>query len=217
MKPSSSVSSSPIRPISVPATILLFAVPSALFSISYLVLLPFLIRKGLSPFAVFNLAFVPPLALLLIAALVGLRLERRPFTWPAIRDRFRLGRMSGYAWLWMVGVFVFVIATSAAIDYLLPSSQTTLRLFTWPKEFANFMQALRGTDKDFLGISLAGRWWIFLYFILGPFALNIFGEELWWRGYILPRQELAQGCWAWLINGLLWDFCLVVEDVKEIP
>jgi len=34
--------------------------------------------------------------------------------------------------------------------------------------------------------------------------LNIFGEELWWRGYILPRQEKVHGRWTWAIHGLLW-------------
>ena len=33
---------------------------------------------------------------------------------------------------------------------------------------------------------------------------NIFGEELWWRGVILPRQELSHGRLAWLVNSLLW-------------
>ncbi len=32
------------------------------------------------------------------------------------------------------------------------------------------------------------------------------GEEFVWRGYILPRQELSLGRWAWLVNGLLWAF-----------
>lgn len=36
------------------------------------------------------------------------------------------------------------------------------------------------------------------------FAFNILGEELFWRGYILPRQELAFGSRAWMINGALW-------------
>ncbi|MFP4323970.1 MAG: type II CAAX prenyl endopeptidase Rce1 family protein [Anaerolineales bacterium] len=44
--------------------------------------------------------------------------------------------------------------------------------------------------------------------MLGVYAVslfgNIIGEELWWRGYILPIQERAFGKWAWLINGLLW-------------
>jgi membrane protease YdiL (CAAX protease family) len=34
--------------------------------------------------------------------------------------------------------------------------------------------------------------------------LNIFGEELWWRGYILPRQELQLGRYTWLVHGILW-------------
>lgn len=38
---------------------------------------------------------------------------------------------------------------------------------------------------------------VFLFF-------NILGEELWWRGYILPRQELTHGKKTWLIHGLLW-------------
>ena len=195
----------PIKPLSIPATVLLFAVPSAVFSFSYLALLPFLVRRGFSLFAVFNLAFVPPLALLLIAALAGLKLERRPVTWRAIRNRFRLGRMSFRAWLWTAGILLLVLAGSAGLNYLFPTSPTSFRLFTWPQEFTHFMQALHSVGKDFLGIPLPGHWWVFLYFVFWPLALNIFGEEFWWRGYILPRQELSQGRWAWLINGFLWD------------
>jgi hypothetical protein len=34
---------------------------------------------------------------------------------------------------------------------------------------------------------------------------NIGGEELWWRGYVLPRQELAFGGAAWIVHGLFWS------------
>jgi membrane protease YdiL (CAAX protease family) len=34
--------------------------------------------------------------------------------------------------------------------------------------------------------------------------LNISGEELWWRGYILPRQEVRHGKLAWIIHGIFW-------------
>ena len=30
------------------------------------------------------------------------------------------------------------------------------------------------------------------------------GEEILWRGVILPRQEAKFGQWAWLLNGLGW-------------
>jgi membrane protease YdiL (CAAX protease family) len=34
---------------------------------------------------------------------------------------------------------------------------------------------------------------------------NIGGEELWWRGYVLPRQELAFGRAAWVVHGIGWS------------
>jgi membrane protease YdiL (CAAX protease family) len=36
-------------------------------------------------------------------------------------------------------------------------------------------------------------------------ALNVLGEELWWRSYILPRQELCLGKWTWPVHGILWN------------
>jgi hypothetical protein len=45
--------------------------------------------------------------------------------------------------------------------------------------------------------------------IAGYLLLQIFSaaaSELWWRGYVLPRQELAHQKIAWLFHGLLWTF-----------
>jgi membrane protease YdiL (CAAX protease family) len=46
--------------------------------------------------------------------------------------------------------------------------------------------------------------WFFLLTSTVVLCFNVVGEELWWRGYLLPRQELALGPWAWLVHGLLW-------------
>jgi membrane protease YdiL (CAAX protease family) len=44
-----------------------------------------------------------------------------------------------------------------------------------------------------------------IFFVWLPyFFFNIAGEELLWRGYLLPRQVNAIGRSAWLFNGLLW-------------
>jgi membrane protease YdiL (CAAX protease family) len=48
-----------------------------------------------------------------------------------------------------------------------------------------------------------GRWDIAIVYLV-LFFFNVTGEELWWRGYILPRQELAFGRKTWLIHGVLW-------------
>jgi len=55
-----------------------------------------------------------------------------------------------------------------------------------------FMETRTGS---LLGLFLA---WIPLY------ICNIVGEELLWRGYVLPRQEVAFGRTAWLVNGVFW-------------
>lgn len=45
--------------------------------------------------------------------------------------------------------------------------------------------------------------WVFAAWI-PLFISNIVGEELCWRGYVLPRQEAAFGSVAWLLNGTMW-------------
>jgi len=48
-----------------------------------------------------------------------------------------------------------------------------------------------------------GRFWILAVWL--PFFLvNILGEEFLWRGVVLPRQEIALGSRAWLVNGIGW-------------
>lgn len=68
-----------------------------------------------------------------------------------------------------------------------------------PAWFAEFM-----TATHFQGMPLADNWWpVLVYFV--QYVFNVFGEELWWRGYILPRQEVSLGTRAWLANGILWN------------
>jgi membrane protease YdiL (CAAX protease family) len=56
-----------------------------------------------------------------------------------------------------------------------------------------------------MGIRLAGAWWVVIYYIVWLVILNIFGEELWWRGYVLPRQELYFGRATWAVHGIFWS------------
>ena len=59
--------------------------------------------------------------------------------------------------------------------------------------------------REFMGVRLHGAWWILIYYAVIMFVCNIGGDELWWRGYVLPRQELAFGRAAWVIHGLFWS------------
>jgi membrane protease YdiL (CAAX protease family) len=55
----------------------------------------------------------------------------------------------------------------------------------------------------FMEVPSGNLFWIFLGWI-PLFVCNIVGEELLWRGYMLPRQGLVFGKWAWLVNAILW-------------
>ena len=49
-----------------------------------------------------------------------------------------------------------------------------------------------------------GRKLVDFRLLLVSLAVATIGEELWWRGYILPRQELAHGQGTWFVHGVLW-------------
>jgi len=77
-----------------------------------------------------------------------------------------------------------------------------VRFYDHPAGYAAFMSGLTDGETQILGLPFS--WGLLLYYLLGLFVFNILGEELWWRGYILPRQELAFGARTWIIHGTLW-------------
>ena len=191
-----------LKPMGWLASILYFGIPSLLFSASILGLLPWMIRQGYSQIFTFFLTFGLPLLAMLIAAFVAYRLEGRPWTWPAFRDRMRLQQPSGKDWLWTIGLVV--VATVLGILFgQVAGVFSGIQFYTHPSEFGTVMSGLQ--DGTFGGMDMTGRWDILALMTVTIVVLNIGGEELWWRGIILPRQELAFGKWAWLVNGILWD------------
>jgi membrane protease YdiL (CAAX protease family) len=125
--------------------------------------------------------------LLLTAALLLYR-ERhsgREGSWGA---RLWLRPMNGGDWLWTVGGFAAVGMLTGGIGAALGM------LPEGTKVHPSFMAF------EPLG---PGRYWI-LGAWLPFFVLNIVGEEFVWRGVVLPRQEVAFGGRAWLVNGVLW-------------
>jgi membrane protease YdiL (CAAX protease family) len=86
---------------------------------------------------------------------------------------------------------------------LLQSSLESIRFFDpsgFHREFFN-----QFGPREFMDIPLPGAWWILVYYAVVMLVCNIGGEELWWRGYLLPRQELAFGGTAWVIHGIFWS------------
>ncbi|MBE0696263.1 MAG: CPBP family intramembrane metalloprotease, partial [Anaerolineaceae bacterium] len=129
-----------------------------------------------------------------------------PLTREAFSQRMRFPRLTFRQVLWglllfalgMTGYFLFSQVGLALIDAGIIPIPANLPILVAPHvspTLANLTQEAGGVIK--------GRWDIVVLCIIMLF-FNIVGEELWWRGYIFPRQELSTGRFTWLIHGLLW-------------
>jgi uncharacterized protein len=131
----------------------------------------------------------------LVAILVGR--EQRTLRWSTVREALwlrsprspRSGRVGGRVWL----IVIPLIVAFAAAPELVPT-------FAAPenREFATIVESEAG--KAFLD----GAWaWYGLLLMLFLFT-SVLGEELLFRGYLLPRMNGAFGRGDWVANGLFF-------------
>lgn len=199
---------STIKPMSLGISLLFFGVPALVFFFGFHVVMPALIKGGFTPFYAYFVGMGIPLALMVVASLVAYRKEGNLMAWDAFKKRFRLHRLSLKMWLLTIGAFIAIfilygIAIKINVIVLntgiipMPSS-----LPAW-LDTTGGIPSMTAMDQAFGGLS--GNWLaLFSYFIF--LCFNVIGEEFWWRGYILPRQELAFGKWTWVFHGCLWTF-----------
>lgn len=152
---------------------------------------PLLIERGLSFWWALNLASLPSFLLLLAMVVWLYRAEGRRLDWRSLRERLRLRPMSRLAW-WHTTV-VFVVMLGAYLGLLF-----TARAFA--QSFGLPVWAAGPGGQP----AMAGAFGLLAMRVL-VFSLNVVGEELLWRGMLLPRQELHHGRRTWWIHGLQWN------------
>ncbi len=197
-----------MKPMSLGISLLFFGIPALVVFFGFHVVMPALIRNGLAPFYAFFFALGIPLVFMFAASLVAFRLEGNPMTWVALKNRFRLYRLSGKMWLLTIGAFVAILilyGIAIRINVMVLNSGIMPMPSSLPAwlDTTSGMPGMAAMDQAFGGLS--GNWLALTAYIVF-LCFNVIGEEFWWRGYILPRQELAFGKWAWIIHGLLWAF-----------
>jgi membrane protease YdiL (CAAX protease family) len=179
-----------VPPLGLGGSAALFGAGALLLFLTTRVAVPTLVSAtGAEPVAMWFVAAGAVLfgPLLLTAALLLDRERRtgRPGSWGA---RLWLHPMNGGDWLWAVGALAAVGVLTGGIAAALGALADESKLHP------SFMAF------EPLG---PGRYWV-LGAWLPFFVLNIVGEEFVWRGVALPRQEVAFGGKAWLVNGILW-------------
>lgn len=184
------------REDSLPKLIFLHLFPGLLTALLYLLLAPFVMARG----------FPPMLALLIASALIILPLE-----WSELLRRGRAlnGRLSlrgVVALTRRLPVWQYILLSIAflAVTFLitgaagLVEAPLSAALARWLPDwfFLNNFSTYAGYSRSALLWTLAAN--VLVNFIAAPVT-----EELYFRGYLLPRLRRF-GAWAPLINGLLF-------------
>jgi membrane protease YdiL (CAAX protease family) len=187
--------------------LLYFGLPALLFRLFLYNGTPALIGLGLPPFEAHVVGFTVPSAILLALALGFYRRDGYPLSWGAFTARLRLFAMTGRDWLWALGGLVVTFLSIGALSFTSLVLLAAIPALAPPDFFPPWLRPGTGFDAAlfarFVGAPLEGNWRVAVLFVALLF-FNVLGEELWWRGYILPRQERAHGGWAWAIHGVLW-------------
>lgn len=197
---------SAIQPMGWGLSLVCFGIPSLMQFLIYYAVTPQLMAIGWLPFYAELIPGCMMLASMLAAALVGYRLEGRSLSWTGMKDRFRLHRVSGKLWLWILGGIVVLfflqglgeMASQWLIDQNIMPIPASIPDWSDPRISFSVTERF---DRGFGGLR---NNWLALLVAITVFVLNLLGEEFWWRGYILPRQELAFGKSVWLIHGIMW-------------
>jgi membrane protease YdiL (CAAX protease family) len=197
-----------LRPMGVRASVVWWAIPAAILYVSHYFIVPAFVQQTGQPYLLgYLLAYVSTMAMFLIAALTAYLVEGNPRRTGAFAQRFRLRAMHRQDWVWALGVLGFVIISYFGLGVTagwLAQWQPFAPHPIFPPEFGPGGPAARAAGT-FMGSKLTGLGWVAVIYLLG-WVLNISGEELWFRGYILPRQEQAFGPRAWIANGLMFAF-----------
>jgi CAAX protease family protein len=131
-----------------------------------------------------------------VLVLVLVRREIGSLRWPLVRDALwlrrpvspRTGRVGGRLW-WVLLPAVLVVG----IEQLLPSLPGPAE-----RDLGAFLRSAIGQQF------LSGNWpWFGLIVVMAVFN-TVLGEELLFRGLLLPRMRGAFGRADWLANGLLF-------------
>lgn len=143
-----------------------------------------------------------------VLVLIMLRREGSTLQWADVRERLWLRAPSNNAgqtdrrlWWWLIPLIIL----EAVVALVLSGGVESLwvRLFPFFKEPASFsMNAFMASPES--RASMVGNWSLFVLFLVQMLFNTVLGEELLFRGLLLPRMAQAFGRGDWLANGILF-------------
>jgi membrane protease YdiL (CAAX protease family) len=196
-----------LKPLGWIGSALIFLINAALLRIALYWLAPAYQAATGQPYLIgYLICWIGAMALVFLASLAAYKLEGRSFSRAGFVSRYRLGRLNKGDWAWTLAMILGSVGMLAALSFSMDWLRS-VPLFTphpgFPPDMVDMAKNLR--PGILFGMQLKGQWWLVGAYSIG-WLLNIIGEEFWYRGWMLPRQEAAFGKYAWIINGLMFNF-----------
>lgn len=143
----------------------------------------------------------------LVAGLVLLHREGYPLRISALRDRIRWKWPKGWK-AWVLAGIVFILGMSLSmamgpVNRALASVPGFVPPEWWPAASNPTIQ-VKGAADVFPDITLEGNYLFVLLYLFIGLMFNILGEEIYYRGFLLPRMRGVFGKWDWVANGVLF-------------
>jgi membrane protease YdiL (CAAX protease family) len=188
--------------------LLMFAWPAAwYFILIYVIGVRFIPAGGGTPtWVMLAILALGPCAEM-VAGLVLLRYEGYELNISSLRDRIHWRWPKGLK-AWVVVVVVFIIGMS--LSMLLEPANKALASVpgfvppSWWPAGSNPTVEVNGVADAFPDVAMEGNFlFVLVYFLIGM-VFNIFGEEIYYRGFLLPKMHGVFGSWDWVANGVLF-------------
>jgi membrane protease YdiL (CAAX protease family) len=131
-----------------------------------------------------------------VFVMMSVRREQGSLRWPVLKDALwlhaprnpRTGRRGGRLW-WVLVPLILLVAAKEE----LPKIPAPVE-----RDQALFLQSAAGQEF------FSGNWPWFAVIVTMMVFNTVLGEELLFRGLLLPRMRGAFGRWDWLVNGVLF-------------
>ena len=185
------------KPLYVSGSVLLVLIPSTVALLLLYYVVPALLERTGRPFLLGYLPWwIGFMTLYFIVSIVAYRLEGNELSWKAFAERFRLKKVRGKDWWWLAALMVSFLIVGITLALL--GDRLSAIPFMAPPSF--FPPELDPSSPgglipgEFMGMPLAGRWWIPLVYFFG-WILNILGDEFWFGATCSPGRNwhMARG------------------------
>lgn len=152
-----------------------------------------------------------------VLSVIILKLELKTLTWSALKKRLWLNHpidpknhrvIKRVYWLTIpIILYAFLLEGYGALNFL---QEWFLRVFPGLAP-PDFIQVQSLATPEF-----RGAWYVVGIALISALFNYLLGEELFFRGVLLPKMEGVFGRWAWAANGILWA-AYHVHKIEMIP